>query len=66
MSAVKRLIMINSVQNKSFCFQNICMCTVYIYHEYMNTNTQHFFWKYLHEIKCIYLYHIIDIIYKYI
>ncbi len=43
MSAVKRLIMINSVQNKSFCFQNICMCTVYIYHEYMNTNTQYFF-----------------------
>ncbi len=29
-SAVKRLIVINRIQNKSFCLHNICVCTVYI------------------------------------
>ncbi len=29
-SAVKRLIVINHIQNKTFCLQNICMCAVYI------------------------------------
>ncbi len=38
-SAVKRLIMINCIQNKSFCLHNICMCTVYIYYVYINTHT---------------------------
>ncbi len=27
-SAVKRLIAINRIQNKSFCLHNICVCTV--------------------------------------
>ncbi len=38
-SAVKRLIVINRIQNKSFCLHNICVCTVYIYYVYINTNT---------------------------
>ncbi len=33
-SAVKRLITINRIKNKSFCLHNICMCTVYIYYVY--------------------------------
>ncbi len=36
-SAVKRLIVINRIQNKSFCLHNIWVCTVHIY--YANTNT---------------------------
>ncbi len=38
-SAVKRLIVINRIQNKGFCLHNICVCTVYIYYVYINTNT---------------------------
>ncbi len=30
-SAVKRLITINRIQNKSVCLHYICMCTVYNY-----------------------------------
>ncbi len=33
-SAVKWLIVINHIQNKSFCLWNICVCTVYIYYVY--------------------------------
>ncbi len=29
---VKRLIAINSIQNKSFCLHNICVRSVYIYY----------------------------------
>ncbi len=29
---VKWLIVINRIQNKSFCLHNICVCTVYIYY----------------------------------
>ncbi len=38
-SAVKLLIVINRIQNKSFCLHNICVCTVYIYYVYTNTHT---------------------------
>ncbi len=38
-SAVKQLIAINHIQNKSFCLHNICVCAVYIYYVYMNTHT---------------------------
>ncbi len=31
-SAGQWLIVINRIQNKSFCLYNICMCTVYIYY----------------------------------
>ncbi len=70
-SAVKRLIVINHIQNKSFCLLNIYVCTVYIFimNEWMNergiyimhkvykyTHIQYIFWKYLHVFTCIYLY----------
>ncbi len=38
-SAVKRLIVINHIQNKLFCLHNISVCTLYIYYVYLNTNT---------------------------
>ncbi len=38
-SDVKWLIVINRIQNKSFCLYNICMCAVYIYYVYINTHT---------------------------
>ncbi len=56
MSAVKWLIMINSVQNKRFCFQNICMCTVYIYHEYMNTHTYDIYFENIYMKLNVYIY----------
>ncbi len=37
-SVAKQLIVINRIQNKSFCLQNICVCAVYIYYVYINTN----------------------------
>ncbi len=37
-SAVKQLITINHIQNKSFCLHYIYMCTVYIYYVYINTH----------------------------
>ncbi len=61
-SAVKRLIAINHIQNKSFCLHNICVCILCIfimYTVYKYTHIQHIFWKYLH----VYIYiHIIYII----
>ncbi len=41
----------------------MCVCIVYIYYVYINTQTHYIFRKYLHI--CIYI-HIIYIIYKYI
>ncbi len=63
-NAVKRLIAINHLQNKSFCLHNIYVCTVYIYYAHINTHTHSIYLKkYLH----VYIYiHIIYIIYKYI
>ncbi len=34
-SAVKWLIAINRIKNKSVCLHNICVCTVYIYYVYI-------------------------------
>ncbi len=51
-SAVKRLIVINRIQNKSFGLHNICMCTVYIYYVYINTNTCMYIFK---KIWCLYI-----------
>ncbi len=48
-SAVKQLIAINRIQNKSFCLDNISVYTVYIYYVYINTNTMH---VYIYE-KCV-------------
>ncbi len=43
-SAVKRLIVINRIQNK-ICLHNICVCTVYIYYVYINTHTYMYIFK---------------------
>ncbi len=43
--AVKRLIMINRIQNKSFCLHNRCVCSVYIYYVYINTHTYSMYFK---------------------
>ncbi len=62
-SAGQQLILINRIQNKSFCLYNTCVCTVYIYYVYIKTHIQYIFRKYLH----VYIYiNIIYIIYKYI
>ncbi len=37
-SAVKRLIAINRIQNKRFCLHNVCECAVYIYYVYKYTH----------------------------
>ncbi len=62
-SAVKLLIMINHIQNKSFCIHNICVCAVYIYYVYINTHTCMYIFKkkYVMFIHLKYLY-IISII----
>ncbi len=39
MSAVKRLIVINHIQNKSYCLHNVCVYAVYIYYGYVNRPT---------------------------
>ncbi len=58
-SAVKRLIAINYIQNKSFClhYTRFCVCTVYIYILliYINTHTcmyifKNFFYVYILNI----------------
>ncbi len=38
-SAVKRLIVVNHIKNKSCCLHNIYVCTVYIYYVYINAHT---------------------------
>ncbi len=38
-SAVKWLIAINRIQNKSFCLHNICACAVYIYYVYIHIDS---------------------------
>ncbi len=38
-SAVKQLIVINRIKNKSLYLSNIYVCTVYIYYVYINTHT---------------------------
>ncbi len=52
-SAVKRLIAINRIQNKSFCLHNIRVCTVYIYYVYINTNTCMYIFK--KNMLCLYI-----------
>ncbi len=50
--AVKRLIVINHIQNKSFWLHNICECAVYMYYVYINTHTcMYIFKKYI----CLYI-----------
>ncbi len=66
-SAVKWLIVINRIQNKSFCLHNICVCTVYIYYAYINTHTYSIYFENIYMYLHVYIYiHILYIIYKYI
>ncbi len=51
-SAVKRLIAINHIQNKSFCLHNICMCAVYIY-VYINIHTYMYIFQ--KNMLCLYI-----------
>ncbi len=51
-SAVKRLIAINRIQNKSFCLPNIYECTVYMYYVYINTHTCMYIFK--KKVLCLY------------
>ncbi len=53
MSAVKWLIVINRIQNKSFCLHNIYVCTLYIYYVYTNTNTYMSIFK--KNMLCLYI-----------
>ncbi len=66
-SADKRLVAINRIQNKRICLHNIFVCIVYIYYVYINTHTYSIYFEniYLYLHKYIYI-HIIYIIYKYI
>ncbi len=64
-SAVKRLIAINRIQNKSFCLHNICVCTVDIYYAYIKTHTYSIYLENIYMYLHVYIYiNIIYIIYK--
>ncbi len=54
-SAVKRLIVINRIQNKSLCLHNICLCTVIFICDiiYMNINTSNIFFTVVQNICCM-------------
>ncbi len=65
-SAVKWLITINHIQNKSFFWHNICMCTVYIYYVYINIHTYSIYFENIYMYIHLYIYILIFyIIYKY-
>ncbi len=66
-SAVKWLIVINRIQNKSFCLHYICMCTVYIYYVYINTHTYSIYFENIYMFIHLYIHILIFyMIYKYI
>ncbi len=52
-SAVKPLIVINCIPNKSFCLHNICICIVHIYYVYINIHTYSIY--ILNIFTCIYI-----------
>ncbi len=54
-SAVKWLIMINRIQNKSFCLHHTCKCTVFIYYVYKYTHILYIYLTYLHVYTFTYL-----------
>ncbi len=65
--AVKLLIAINHIQNKSVCLRNICTCTVYIYYLYINTHTYGIYFENIYMYIHLYIYILIFyIISKYI
>ncbi len=65
-SAVRRLIVINHIQNKSFCLNNICVCSVYIYYVYINIHTYSIYFENIYVFTCLYYIHINYMINKYI
>ncbi len=54
-SAVKLLIMINRIQNKSFCLHNMCVYCVY-YYAYTNTPTACIYFENIYMYSLIYIY----------
>ncbi len=65
-SAVRRLIVINHIQNKSFCLNNICVCSVYIYYVYINIHTYSIYFENIYVFTCLYYIQINYMINKYI
>ncbi len=66
-SAGQRLIVINRIQNKSFCLYNICVCAVCIHCVFKKTHTYSIYFENIYMYLHVYVYiHIIYIIYKYI
>ncbi len=63
-SAVKRLIVINHIQNKSFCLLNIYVCVLCIYLLCINRHTDSIYLENIYMYLHVYIYiHIISIIY---
>ncbi len=69
-SAVKRLIAINRIQNKRFCLHNIYVCVYCVYllcTVYINTHTYSIYFANIYMYLHVYIYiHIKYTIYKYI
>ncbi len=62
-SAVKWLIAITRIQNKSLCLHNICVSTVYIYFVYIKTHRYNIYIENVYMYLHVYIYiHIIYII----
>ncbi len=61
-SAVKILIAINHIQNKTFCLHNMFVCTVYIYYVNINAHAYNIYlqniYRYIHLHIILYLYYI--------
>ncbi len=52
-SAVKWIITINLIQNKSFCLHNICIFTVFIYYVYINIHAYSIYFENIYSQLCI-------------
>ncbi len=57
-TAVKWLIIINCIQNKSFVYI-VCMYTVYIYYVYIITNTYRIYFEHFYMYTHLYIYSLI-------
>ncbi len=55
-SAVKQLIAINCIQNKSFCLHNICVCAVYSYYVSINTHSYSIYLENIYMYLYVYIY----------
>ncbi len=52
-SAVKWIITITHIQNKSFCLHNICIFTVFIYYVYINIQAYSIYFENIYSQLCI-------------